>query len=116
MNKMPSHNAVTEQDWKNIVFSKRKPEAEGDEKRAIARQIENQREKEDQPQKKVSTIQKQNLAQLRTASGYRSQKELSAATYGKLTVSRINELESGKGNIPSGTEKQILFKLVKMKY
>ena len=113
---MPVQNVITDQDWNNVVFSKRKPTVEGDEKRTIARQIEKQREKEDEPQKKVSTLQKHNLAQLRTAAGYKSQKELAAATHGKLTASRINELESGKGNLPNGTEKQILFKLVKMKY
>ena len=115
---MPTKAVITEQDWDKVVFSKRNPHAEAEtiEKRKVAQQAARSREAEDLPQKKVSVAQTQSLAQLRTSAGFKTQKALAAATKGKIPATRINELESGRGNVPTGTEKQILFKLVKMKY
>ena len=104
------------QDWNNVVFKKRMPNNETLQQIAQQKHSNNNDEKMEQPKQKVSVAQKQTLAQLRMLAGYTSQKLLAAASRGKLTVSRINELENGKGNVPSGAEKQILFKLVKIKY
>jgi len=115
---MPTKTVITEQDWNKVVFSRRSPHAEAEavEKRKAAQQAARSREAEDLPQKKVSVAQTQSLAQHRTMAGFKTQKALAAATKGKMSATRINELESGRGNAPTGPEKQILFKLVKMKY
>ena len=104
------------QDWNNVVFKKRIPTEAHQNITQQKQSNNNNDEKLELPKQKVSVAQKQTLAQLRMAAGYTSQKLLAAASRGKLTVSRINELENGKGNVPSGAEKQILFKLVKIKY
>lgn len=109
-------NPPSGQDWDNVVFKKRIPNEALQNIIQQKQSNNNNEEKLEQPKKKVSVAQKQTLAQLRMAAGYKSQKELAAASRGKLTVSRINELENGKGTVPNGAEKQILFKLVKIKY
>ena len=45
-----------------------------------------------------------------------SQKDLANKTNGKITVNRINEIENGKGVAPNGNEKNILFKLLGIKF
>ena len=112
---MPKVQAVSGQDFENVVFSSRKPSTE---KKAPDQPGEASRRKAEEglPREKVSTVQKQTLQKLRVTSGFKSQKELAAATKGKISVGRINELENGKGAVPSGKEKEILFKLVKMKF
>ena len=103
------------QDWKPIVIKKtisnnklsnlsNKPKVKTDE------------DIEEQGKLKVNIADKMSMAKLRTASGYKTQKALADATRGKISAARINELESGKGNVPNGNEKQILFKLIKMKF
>lgn len=112
---MPKVHAVVGQDFENVVFSSRKPTTE---KKAPNQPGEacRRRAEEGLPQEKVSTVQKQTLQKLRVAAGFKSQKELAVATNGKIPVARINELENGKGAAPSGKEKTLLFKLVKMKF
>ena len=107
---MPS---FTHQDWDNVVFNNRKPSTS----------IENKQPKqkftsdEEIPTiKKTNKVQQLSMAKYRIASGYKSQKLLADATKGKISQSRINELESGKGAAPNGNEKQILFKLIKIKF
>ena len=112
---MPNVQAVVGQDFENVVFSTRKPTTE---KKAPNKPGEaaRRRAEEGLPREKVSTVQKQTLQKLRVTAGFKSQKELAAATKGKIPVARINELENGKGPAPSGREKELLFKLVKMKF
>lgn len=112
---MPKVQIVGGQDFDNVVFSTRKPATE---KKAPYQHEEafKRRAEEGLPREKVSTVQKQTLQKLRVTAGFKSQKELAAATKGKIPVGRINELENGKGAVPSGKEKEILFKLVKMKF
>lgn len=113
---MPRDSIVTGQDFKNVVFSNRKttekkalpPRAPG---AAALRKLE-----EEVPLTKVTTEQKQTLQKLRIDAGYKTQKLLADATKGKINSARICELESGKGLAPNGIEKQILFRLVKMKF
>ena len=102
------------QDWKPVVIkktvsrdglsNKNKPTTKTDE------------EIEEQGKLKVNVIDKITMAKHRTASGYKTQKDLAHATRGKISVARINELESGKGNVPNCNEKQVLFKLIKIKF
>jgi len=112
---MPKVQAVVGQDFENVVFSSRKPTTE---KKAPNQPGEaaRRRAEEGLPREKVSTVQKQTLQKMRVAAGFKSQKELAAATKGKIPVARINELENGKGPAPSGKEKELLFRLVRMKF
>jgi hypothetical protein len=114
---MPKLQPVNGQDFENVVFSNRKPTA-ATEKKAPNQpgEASRRRAEEGLPQEKVSTTQKQTLQKLRILAGFKSQKELAAATKGKIPAARINELENGKGAAPSGKEKELLFKLVKMKF
>ena len=112
---MPRDSIVTGQDFENVVFSNRKPT----EKKALQQQPGSaalRKLEEEVPLTKVTTEQKQTLQKLRIAAGYKTQKLLADATKGKINSARIAELECGKGLAPSGIEKQILFRLVKMKF
>lgn len=112
---MPKVQPMVGQDFENVVFSSRKPTTE---KKAPNQpgEASRRRAEEGLPREKVSTVQKQTLQKLRVAAGFKSQKELATATKGKIPVARINELENGKGPAPTGKEKEILFRLVKMKF
>ena len=66
--------------------------------------------------KKTDVKSQVSMMQTRVALGYKTQKDLANATKGKISVSRINEIENGKGTSPSGNEKTILFKLLKIKF
>lgn len=112
---MPRVQAVVGQDFENVVFSGRKQTTE---KKAPNQpgEASRRRAEEGLPREKVSTVQKQTLQKLRVAAGFKSQKELAAATKGKIPAARINELENGKGPAPSGKEKELLFRLVRMKF
>jgi hypothetical protein len=111
------------QDWKPVVFKKtgifktNTVESKQNNNSGISRaNYENDEKIEEQAKKKVQLNDKLSMAKHRTLCGYKNQKALAEATRGKISVARINELESGKGKFPTGTEKQILFKLIKMKF
>ena len=101
------------QDWKPVVFSKTKPK-NVDNYQDTKKNIED----DELPGKKKHTEKKeqQNMMNARLQSGYKSQKDLASATNGKISVARINQIESGKGDPPSGFEKNLLFKLLKIKF
>jgi len=65
--------------------------------------------------KNASLSQSRAILQARQASGYISQAKLAAASQGKLSSKRIQELESGKGKGITGPEKSILHRLIKVK-
>ena len=111
---MPTQRIVTGQDYENVVFNTRKPITTTN--TTTTTTAKQNIDTEGVPQKKISNAQKQSLQKFRVNAGYQSQKQLAAATNGKINVARIAELENGKGNQPSGQEKQILFKLIKMKF
>ena len=102
------------QDWKPVILKKRII-TEDTEVRNKAK-IKSDDELEDKGKQKLSNNEKLSMSKLRVSSGYKTQKALAEATRGKISTSRINELESGKGSMPNGNEKQILFKLIKMKF
>ena len=114
------------QDWNPVVLKKPvnfklKPGEKGqDNAPSISSMLTPNYEKdekvEEQAKKKVLLTDKLSMAKSRVQAGYKNQKALAEATRGKISVARINELESGKGKVPNGTEKQILFKLIKMKF
>ena len=107
---MPQECIVTGQDWNKVIFHSRKPES------AKTLELVKKPVEDDLPLTKVTATQRLSLAKCRIAAGYKSQKDLAAATRGKISAARINELENGKATMPSGSEKQILFKLIKMKF
>ena len=113
---MPTQRIVTGQDYENVVFNTRKPITTTTATTTTTTTAKQNIDTEGVPQKKISNAQKQSLQKFRINAGYKSQKQLAAATNGKINVARIAELENGKGNQPSGQEKQILFKLIKMKF
>ena len=110
---------MNEQDWKPVVFKKppnfKLNSSENKQTSNTTPNYENDEKVEEKAKQKVSLNDKISMAKLRTLAGYKNQKELAQATRGKISSARINELESGKGKVPSGTEKQILFKLIKIK-
>ena len=106
------------QDWKPVVIKKTvsrdgEPNSQSNKNKPKTKTDE---EIEEQGKLKVNIMDKMTMAKHRTASGYKTQKALADATRGKISAARINELESGKGNVPNGNEKQVLFKLIKMKF
>lgn len=111
---------MNEQDWKPVVFKKspnfKLNSSENKQTSNTTPNYENDEKVEEKAKQKVSLNDKISMAKLRTLAGYKNQKELAQATRGKISSARINELESGKGKVPSGTEKQILFKLIKIKF
>ena len=111
---------MNEQDWKPVVFKKppnfKLNSSENKQTSNTTPNYENDEKVEEKAKQKVSLNDKISMAKLRTLAGYKNQKELAQATRGKISSARINELESGKGKVPSGPEKQILFKLIKIKF
>jgi len=105
---------MDKQDWNQIIFKKRIPNE--------CLSVENKPkiitddEIEEKGKQKLTNSDKMSMSKHRVLHGFKSQKTLADATRGKISSSRINELESGKGSMPSGAEKQILFKLIKMKF
>ena len=102
------------QDWEPVVFSKNKPKpAENNINNNFNKLVD-----DELPEKKKQTEKKeqQSMMQTRISCGYKSQKDLATATNGKISVARINQIESGRGNPPTGFEKTILFKLLKIKF
>ena len=104
------------QDWKEVIFKKvlSKPSQEVENK--TKQKIKTDDEIEEKGKQKLSNTDKMSMAKLRVACGFKTQKTLADATRGKISSARINELESGKGSLPNGSEKQILFKLIKIKF
>ena len=101
------------QDWTPVVIKKKTIQP--------SINIDNSMKKledDDIPEKKKQTEKKeqQSMMSARIALGFKTQKDLAKATNGKITASRINEIESGKGNPPNGSEKTLLFKLLKIKF
>lgn len=114
------------QDWNPVVLKKPanfklKPDEKGQDNAPslssmLTPNYEKDEKVEEQAKKKIRFTDKLSMAKSRIQSGYKNQNSLSEATRGKISVKRINELESGKGKVPTGPEKQILFKLIKMKF
>jgi len=98
------------QDWETVVFKKKSNKSNNS-----SNFVKKINEEEIIPIKNVTSTQGKNMMQYRVASGYKTQKALSLATNGKISLSRITELENGKGQAPTGQEKTILFRLLKMK-
>jgi hypothetical protein len=99
------------QDWNTIIL--KKP--------VTKKHINSQSKKisnldEDEIIKKIDKSQTISMMNHRLAMGYKTQIDLSQATFGKITTQRISELENGKGHAPTGQEKSILFKLIKIKF
>ena len=111
---------MNEQDWKPVVFKKppnfKLNSVENKQTSNITPNYDNDEKVEEKAKQKVSLNDKISMAKLRTLAGYKNQKALAEATRGKISSARINELESGKGKVPTGLEKQILFKLIKIKF
>ena len=103
------------QDWTPVVFKKKNLSTNI---HVNSNNIKKNYQDDDIPEKKKQTEKKeqQSMMQSRIANGYKSQKDLALATKGKINQARINEIESGKGNPPSGFEKTLLFKLLKIKF
>ena len=100
------------QDWETVTLKKPKKITNNDTNNKIITEEDDFPIKHKQTEKK----EQQSMMQSRLAFGYKTQKDLANATNGKITTSRINEIESGKGNPPSGFEKTLLFKLLKIKF
>tara|TARA_B110001450_G_C17653044_1_gene494078 strand:+ start:647 stop:964 length:318 start_codon:yes stop_codon:yes gene_type:complete len=100
------------QDWTPVVLKKNKSHPLTNTN--VSKNIDN----DDIPERKKQTEKKEQLSmmQSRLAHGYKSQKDLANATNGKISVARINKLESGRGDPPQGFEKTLLFKLLKIKF
>lgn len=106
------------QDWKPVVI-KKTISNDNSSKSSLNKnkpKIKTDEDIEEQGKQKVNIADKMSMAKHRTTCGYKTQKALADATRGKISAARINELESGKGSVPNGNEKQILFKLIKMKF
>ena len=102
------------EDWNTVTFKKYSKPVNNEprkENKIIS-------EEDDLPikQKQTEKKEQQSMMQSRLAYGYKTQKDLANATNGKITTTRINEIESGRGNPPSGFEKSLLFKLLKIKF
>ena len=104
------------QDWTPVVFKKNK----SNENKNNSNNIKNDNllSNDELPEKIKKTQKKEQISmmQTRTDKGYKTQKDLANKTNGKITVNRINEIENGKGVAPNGTEKNILFKLLGIKF
>ena len=105
------------QDWVPLVIRGGKANESG----TVEKQSSKPRPKDETEEalmarlKNASLSQSRAILQARQASGYSSQAKLAAASQGKLTSKRIQELESGKGRGITGPEKSILHRLIKVK-
>ena len=107
---MSSH---THQDWTPIVISK--PRERPEPKKKVAGPKPVAHDEDAPPPEKCTHQQKISLTQARQAAGYKTQKMLAAACNGRITESRLREIENGKGVALSGQEKQILHRILKTK-
>lgn len=111
---MPSRGDLTGQDFTPVII--RRPQSRDS---TTARPpCANTRglEEEESPPTKISVAQTRSLQAHRIAAGYKSQRDLARATNGKIAPGRIAELENGRGVVPTGAEKQMLFRLLKIKF
>ena len=101
------------QDWQQVVFTKKHKPTKMNQQLGVIKENETNDIISIQ---KITKKQTLNMMQHRLALGYKTQVELAKATKGKITVARVAELENGKGQVPSGIEKSILFRLLKIKF
>jgi len=103
------------QDWKPIVFTKNKSKENNSNKKINNDNSYNDNELPEKI-KKVEKNEQISMMKSRIEMGYKTQKDLANATNGKISQKRINEIENGKGVKPNGTEKNILYRLLNIKF
>ena len=109
---MPNRSGLTGQDFAPIVIRRTQEKPI----KTTTTSNKSSQDEEGLPPPKMSVGQIRSLQSHRMAAGFKNQKDLSKATNGKIAPSRIAELENGKGPPPTGLEKQLLFRLVKIKF
>jgi hypothetical protein len=111
---MPVHSDLTGQDFVPVVIRRPRGENKNQPRASAARARD--AEEDARPPEKMSRAQVRTLQAHRVAAGFGSQKDLARATNGKISQARVAELENGKGAAPTGAEKNLLFRLIKMKF
>lgn len=104
------------QDWTPVVLKKNKLNENKNNHNNIKN--DNLLSNDEMPEKIKKTQKKEQISMMQTRidKGFKTQKDLANKTNGKITVNRINEIENGKGVAPNGNEKNILFKLLGIKF